>query len=358
MSSKLLTKTETNSLLQIQSSRFDPLLFNSEWGSSLFVGVSGTGKTTLMLAALNRHLQLKQLKPKKIYCLNTRGNEYDQLGGQSASVERISSLPKRSFLVLEDVIELGKKNEVLLRKTLNVNLHHRSQKLFAATHSNVKTNLWSNIQYFDNVIFPAEKSNHVNFRSIINIFRLGKESAERFTGAFLEQCGKKPKRYIILDVKNICVYAAKSLEAMIANSPNCYSKIAQLEGEISSSEMAEVDSQKEVNLLDEEKNLSSQFENIIKGYKYRARASAAYSLLEKCVLKKFEMTPDLVVHIGKVKNREGKIKISIVDYIQFLVDPDSGQPPWKYVTFHKFVCEKCHVPKLIVQNPAFSKLLS
>lgn len=157
-----------------RTDRLDPLLLDSEWGSSLFVGVSGTGKTTLMLAALRRHLKNKTVRSKRIYCINTRGSEYDVLGGGRAAIDKISSLPKKSFLVVEDIIDLNRKNEVLLRTTLNVNLHHRLQRMFAATHSNVKTRLWSNVQYFDYIIFPAEKANHVNFRSIINHFRLGK----------------------------------------------------------------------------------------------------------------------------------------------------------------------------------------
>jgi hypothetical protein len=335
-----------------KSSTIDPLLFNSTWGSSLFVGVSGTGKTTLMLSALKKHLSSKLVKSKKIYCINTRGSEYDELGGRVAAIERVSSLPKKSFLIVEDIIDLGKKNEVQMRTTLNVNLHHKEQKLFAATHSNIKTNLWSNIQYFDHIIFPAEKSNHVNFKSIVNIFRLGKESTEKFSAAFLENCGKNPKAYIVLDVKNIKIYVGASLRDMIENSANCYRVIGDLDRDANpESEM----------YFDQpgtsEETLTTEFDKLIKGYKYKARASAVYSLLEKCVLKNFKLTPDLVVHIGG-NEKKGKIKISIVDYIQFLVDPDTGIPPWKYITFHKFVCEKCHVPKLMIQNPTFHKALN
>ena len=225
--------------------------------------------------------------------------------------------------------------------------------MFAATHSNVKTNLWSNIQYFNYIIFPAEKANHVNFRSITNAFRLGKESTEDFSLAFLEHCGKDPKAYIIFDVKSIAIYAANSLREMIEGSPNCYKKIGDLEGDVESTPDRDTLPEKDST------NYSQQFEKLIKGYKFKARASAAYSLLEKCVLKHFTMTPDLVVHIGgEAKKGMGKIKISIVDYIQFLIDPDTGTPPWKYITFHSFVCKKCHVPKLMVQNPSFQKALN
>jgi hypothetical protein len=335
-----------------KKSGFDPLLFNSTWGSSLFVGVSGTGKTTLMLSALKKHLTSKLLKPKKIYCINTRGSEYDELGGRVADIERVSSLPKKSFLIVEDIIDLGKKNEVHMRTTLNVNLHHKEQKLFAATHSNIKTNLWSNIQYFDHIIFPAEKSNHVNFKSIVNIFRLGKESTENFSSAFLEHCGKKPKAYIIFDVKNIRIYVGASLKEMVDDAKNCYKIIGDLDGETP---------QEPENYLENqgayEGTPNGEFDKLIKGYKYKARASAVYSLLEKCVLKHFKLSPDLVVHIGGDK-KKGQIKLSIVDYIQYLVDPETGMPPWKYITFHKFVCEKCHVPKLMIENPSFQKALN
>lgn len=331
----------------------DPLLFNSSWGSSLFVGVSGTGKTTLMLSALKKHLSSKMIKAKKIYCINTRGNEYDQLGGKTAAIERVSSLPKKSFLIVEDIIDLGRKNEVHMRTTLNVNLHHKEQKLFAATHSNIKTNLWSNIQYFDHVIFPAEKANHVNFKSIISIFRLGKEPTEKFSEAFLAHCGRKPKAYVILDVKSMKIYVGSSLKEMVDDSRDCYKLVGDLDGESKQEHDAPVD------ILEAgRESVNSEFDKLIKGYKYRAAASAVYSLLEKCVLKHFTLTPDLVVHIGGGDKKRGKIKISIVDYIQFLVDPDSGVPPWKYVTFHKFVCEKCHVPKLMIQNPTFQKALA
>jgi hypothetical protein len=336
-----------------KKSAIDPLLFNSEWGSSLFVGVSGTGKTTLMLSALKKHLSTKQIRPKKIYCINTRGNEYDELGGKKADIERVSSLPKKSFLIVEDIIDLGKKNEVHMRTTLNVNLHHKEQKLFAATHSNVKTNLWSNIQYFDHIIFPAEKSNHVNFKSIINFFRLGKESTENFSSAFLENCGKKPKAYVIFDVKNIRIYVGASLKEMVDDAKNCYRIIGDLNGEIQQPETENLFE----NTGAKEGTPNEEFDKLIKGYKYKARASAVYSLLEKCVLKHFKLTPDLLVHIGGDK-KKGKIKISIVDYIQYLVDPETGTPPWKYLTFHKFVCEKCHVPKLMIENPSFSRAIN
>jgi hypothetical protein len=320
-------------------SELDPLLLSSEWGSSLFVGVSGTGKTTLILAALKKHIKNKTLKPRRLFCINTRGNEYDQLGGATASIDKINTLPKGSFLVVEDIIDLGKKSEVLMRTTLNVNLHHRSQKMFAATHSNVKTKLWSNIQYFDYIIFPGEKSNHVNFRSIINLFRLGKNPTESFSAAFLERCGRPTKEYIVLAVKEIRIYSGRSLEAMTEQQPDCYTKIGDLESEGGGGR-------------DEPASgvpLANQFEKLITGYKYKGRALAVYSLLENCILSRFTLTPDLLITVG----RTGKLKISIVDYIHYLVDGESGRPPPKYLIFHKFVMEKCHVPHLMVQNKFF-----
>ena len=327
------------------SSILDPLLLSSEWGSSLFVGVSGTGKTTLILAALKRHLKNKTLKSKKIYGINVRGSEYDELNLQKAGIEKIASLPKKSFLVVEDIIDLGKKNEVLLRQTLNINLHHKLQKLFAATHSNVKTKLWSNVQYFDYIIFPGEKSNHVNFRSIINLFRLGKVSTENFSTAFLDHCGKKPKRYLILDVKNISIYSGESLESMVDQKEGCYVKIGDLENltELSKDSLSASASP----------DLAMQFEKLIQGYKHKARAFAVYSFLQECILKHFELSSDFLIKVGK----KNSIEISIVDYIHLLVDPEAGKPSWKYLTFHKYVAEKCHVPKLLVQNPSFLQAL-
>lgn len=328
-----------------EKSPLDPLLLSSQWGSSLFVGVSGTGKTTLMLAAIKRHLKHKNVSGKKIFGINTRGSEYDELGLHNVGIERVASLPKKSFLVVEDIIDLGKKNEVLLRTTLNVNLHHKLQRLYAATHSNIKTNLWSNVQYFDYIIFPGEKSNHVNFKSIIIHFRLDKNSTENFSTAFLDQCGKNPKRYIVLDVKSIAVYAADSLTSMVDQEKNCYKKIADFENGVGQGVTQETNSSSAP-----QPDLGMQFEKLIQGYKYRARASAVYSLLKDCILQHFEVTPDLLIKVGK---QAAGLSISIVDYVHFLVDPDSGVPPWKYLTFHRYVTENCHVPKLLIQNPSF-----
>jgi hypothetical protein len=327
--------TETKS----PSSPIDPLLLSSEWGSSLFLGISGTGKTTLMVAGLRQHLVKKNVKPSRLFCINARGNEYDSLGGNTASLEKIASLPKKSFLVVEDIIDIGNKNEVLLRRTLNVNLHHKNQKLFAAAHSNVKTKLWSNIQYFDYIIFPGEKSNHVNFRSIIAHFRLGKNSTETFSQAFLDECGKKPKRYVILDVKNISIYSGASLEAMTSEKDDCYKLIGSLENENADNSTTATTTTSQI---------QQQFEQLIEGYKYKKRALAIFSLLEKCIFRHFKITDDLLIVVGK-----NQIKLSLVDYIHFLVDPESGRPPWKYISFHGYVSEKCHIPQLAIQNPSF-----
>jgi hypothetical protein len=290
-----------------------------------------------MVAGLKQQLLKKNVKPSRLFCINARGNEYDSLGGSTVGIEKIASLPKKSFLVVEDIIDIGNKNEVLLRRTLNVNLHHKNQKLFAAAHSNVKTKLWSNIQYFDHIIFPGEKSNHVNFRSIIAHFRLGKNSTETFSQAFLEECGKKPKRYIILDVKNITIHSGESLEAMTSEKSDCYKMIGSLESDNVDSSAATGASQ-----------IQQQFEQLIEGYKYKKRALAIFSLLEKCIFRHFKITDDLLIVVGK-----NKIKLSLVDYIHFLVDPESGSPPWKYISFHNYVSEKCHIPQLAIQNPSF-----
>lgn len=207
-------------------SRPDPLLLKKKWGSTLFVGLSGTGKTTIILTALKSHLKNKMFSRERVFCLNTKGGEYDCVGGQTVEMEEALSLPRKSMIIVEDIISLEPKKEVILRKILNYNLHHREQRLFAATHSNVRTKLWSSVHYFDYIVFPAEAANSISFRSILTYFQLEKGTVQKFCKSFVSECQKgvgerHDKKYVFLDVKKMELYVGNSLGEMVTATFTC-----------------------------------------------------------------------------------------------------------------------------------------
>lgn len=250
---------------------------------------------------------------ERVFCLNTKGGEYDCVGGQTVEMEEALSLPRKSMIIVEDIISLEPKKEVILRKILNYNLHHREQRLFAATHSNVRTKLWSSVHYFDYIVFPAEAANSISFRSILTYFQLEKGTVQKFCKSFVSECQKgvgerHDKKYVFLDVKKMELYVGNSLGEMVTATFTCIGSLQdpkpkdapQLppsKKKAESIEPRELEQEAEKSTTIEQRE---RFQKLVDGYEHKKKACALYCLLEKSgiVVGSLKMTPDFVISIS------------------------------------------------------------
>ena len=143
-----------------------PGLLDVEYGSVLFLGGTGTGKTFGLKIILKQILSLQ--KHATLYTINVKDSEYAaefKKQHVATKFEKIESFRKGSVVVVEDIIDLNTKEEIALRQLLNWHAHHKKLKVFCVSHNIFKTKLYNTLSYFKFVIFTS---------SLGNLFVLGK----------------------------------------------------------------------------------------------------------------------------------------------------------------------------------------
>ena len=316
-----------------------------------FFNRSGTGKSTL----------LKQLvascsasgKIKKLYLVNVGAAEtviYRELFTEVAVMqefEQISKTEPHSLILVEDIINMTKNDEKVLRRGLNYDAHHKSQNFFCVSHSIYKTSIWSMLSFFHFIIFTSAVSNIPVIRFTLNYFKIEKAQLNFWLDKFkvLGRGGQKGI-YFYFD----CV----KMTFNVSEDTN-FKKLKK----IGTAGIAETENPEKNSLAKENPassppaSLQQKFDLFIEGFSHQTQASAIFSILVGCIKPALIRTSDLsfAFKTGKQQNQL-EVRLSVVDYITTLLTPKMpASQPLK--AFHNYVQKRCNIPQIFILNKSF-----
>lgn len=309
---------------------------------------SGTGKSTLLkklVGLSNSDIKGGLENIKQVYLLNVGGAEkkvYSKLSDKDVHVlegyDKLVHTKNRSLLLVEDIINMSKSEERLLRKTLNYDAHHKKQKVFCVSHSIHKTSIWSLLAFFHFIIFTSASSNIPVIRFTLNYFKIEKSQIDSWLSQFqiLGRAGKFGI-YFYFDCVKMTFNVAN-------NTTFSNTKLLGTAGLAESASPA--------GKQDSDPNLKTQlqvkFAAMIEAFAHKSQANAIFSMIVNCLNPTLIREHDLSFAFKSLKtNRE--IRFSLVDYITVLLTPHCpvSRP---LEAFHNYIQSICRLPLIFCVN--------
>lgn len=310
----------------------DPTLLKNPYGSCLIIGKTSSGKTTLVKAILKAHWKINP--NVNIYTINVRGGEYSNISEKIINVdyEQMDTIPRKSIIIIEDVISMTPFQANALRQAVNYNAHHKKQKIYVITHHVFKTSVYQLISYFNYIVFTASHSNIPLVKIILRYFHLPKDEIDRATSLI------KNTHYVyfVFNVDNHRFFKADSIKQMLL-------------GNLKDTHGDSVTGSRSIASKDD---LLQRFESFVfSNVEKKQQASTIFSILINALpnLHNINVT-DLTLRC-QTKNGQ-QINISLVDYVMSLLS--ANQKVTKYDLFvHKYFKKLCKLPTMFIVNKRY-----
>ena len=315
-----------------------PSLQNCDYGCVLFLGGSGTGKS-YGLKEIIKSLQAPPVRPTPhLYSINVRDKEYltDFSHHTPTTFDKLSAIKDKSIVIVEDIISLATREEVNLRQLLNWQAHHKTLKVFCVSHNIFKTKIFTTISYFRFIIFTSSLSNLTVIKNCLNYFQLAPQVWEELQSKIKIFDGKQGI-YFFFDTNKRALYVTNNL--VDASSTRLLGNAEKV------SEPEDKTGQK----LRQE--LQSRFEFFFKGRENAPQANAVFSVLINCINPLHVCLVDLTLKFNSALGVRG---VSLVDYIDALLNArPKNEPDESQLVVHKYLKNKCNIPKIFVLNNYF-----
>ena len=310
----------------------DPTLANSEYGCTLVIGRSGSGKSYYVKNILQNIKKSSIEKKNKIYTINVNSREYLDIFKQKITpidLTKIKEIKKHSYVIVEDIITMNSKENNLLRSLINYYCHHCFLKVFIITHSIYKNGVFSLLSFFHYIVFTGTKSNFPILRFTLNYYKLEKQDLQIMLDNFKKLSINEDHIYFIFDTKKLLFFSYldgsfKNITINLQQSSNSNAP----------------------NL----KELQDRYEKFVDDdVENKVKATAIFSIIINCLPLHLIRLHDLTFSFASKKNRSKKIRVSLVDYISCILS-DSYTPPTELLCLHKYLKESCCIPQLFINN--------
>ena len=390
---------------------------------------SATGKSTIL-----KNLVQTFPRSSNLYLVNVKGDEtafYEKHHKKTwkISFHGIKNAKKNSVIIVEDVINMKKDEEIDLRKAINYTVHHNKCKLFCVSHTITKTGIYSMMSLFNYIIFTGSPSNLPVMRTCLRYFKIENETVAKWLN-FVKKLGKKNTSnwdpYYFFDCTKMIFCATTNLNTMsnlnvigsmhdveeddsddddddddeYLASASTHRFLASTAGSMkeatlqstkarkakvhpfstaskhqsfpfplkggaqrsSSSSLALTKRQNLAQALTSKKKvkenrrhridlIKKNFAAFFQGHELQSQASAIFAIVADKFGEERIDPIDLSIVFARTKNR-GRKKISTVDYIASLLNPDKA-PPLDHIVLHNFITKHCIIPISCIRNPHF-----
>jgi hypothetical protein len=305
-------------------------------------------------------------KSAPLVLLNVRADEASEYSENHKIVKRLSGLEKlkdvekKSLIFLEDIIHLTKKEEVMLRQSINYDAHHKAQKIFCIAHTVHKNSLWSLISLFNYLVFTSSPSNGPLLRVVLNYFKLDEQAVQAYVDFFRTSRKTLNSPYPYFYFNTSTMTFGYSTNFLLQGT---LQKIV-LPQDADSSESDVLHAKNIQNqLVDKSKLL---FRDLSSTHPHHTEACAIFAIVLPSLLsatsnekktEQFLNSNDLTVNF---KSQQGLIRISLVDYILDLVTPPAtaavNQKPSSFalLAMHKYVLTRCSIPSHLIRNICYN----
>lgn len=318
---------QKNTKIIHNSDCIDPTLQFCEYGCTLIIGRSGSGKTFYVKKILEK---LKKQK-NKIYTINVQNNDYNNIVKSkiiSIDFATINEIKPNSYVIVEDIISLSTKQNTQLRYLLNYSCHHKCLKIFVITHSIYKNGVYSLLSFFNYIVFTGLKSNLPILRFTLNYFKLEKEELTKIIKQFEMLALQNQHNYFVFDTKMLSfnLEAKNTYQNVIEELPN------------------KVDSSANASITD----FQERFEKFINDFDEKVKANAIFSIIINCLPLKLLRLHDLTFSFISIKSSK-HIRISLVDYISCLLSEIEKITP-EIFCLHRYLKQSCCIPRIFIKN--------
>jgi hypothetical protein len=243
---------------------------------------------------------------------------------------------------VEDIIDMSKKEEILLRRAVNYDAHHKGQKIFCISHTIHKTSLYTLLQLFNYVIFTPSPGNVPTLRNVLNHFKLEKDLIELYVRFFkLQKLSGNSYFYFVPATSEFGWSGDRFKKGSLI-------KLVLEANQADSSENNEAEWKAKT------RELKDVFENLTSDHPNQSQAMSVFSIVVASLklledYDKIFSCHDLTVNF--IKNASGNVeRISVVDYILDLVTPSDSSPDKRFKVLHNFVKTRCVIATFLRRN--------
>ncbi len=261
---------------------------------------------------------------------------------ESIEFDSLENTKRKSFIVVEDIIHMTKKNESILRHAINFQMHHKLQKIVCVTHSIYKTNLFSILMFFHYIIITSAAANVPALRNLFKYFKVELNQENEWIEQFKKIGNGQEGIYFYFHCSEMTFNVSYK---MLFKKIKCIGVLGEI---VSSSDSTTTTTTNDSRIV----NLQKHFGQIVSNNPLKNEATSLFSIIINCLDKNVVRDQDLTV-IFVDKKSGNKILISIVDYIFSLLSAKSVKSV-PILTLHKFIKKHCHIPVTLIRNKALS----
>ena len=335
-----------------------------------------------MLARLPRkcQVQLLQVRPSEVegYSAvhsNTQAIESPNL------VEGLLKLEPHSFVIIEDIVIMTKKEEESLRYLLNYRAHHDSLRVICVAHMLYRTMLCSLVPMFNYIAFTHTNTNRGLIQATASRgFNLDPSVTGEWLAAFSRYCsptnGKAGEFFFVscttveffrADGVDKSVYPISQLSTPLSNTqelsiigtPGCSSSSSS--SGAGSSSTGSNKKQKNPALVSLSSSplstgeIEKRFANCFVNHEQASQASALFSIISGSLIGEPSFRhSDLSMAFSRSSKPSTLKRVSVVDYVCSLLDSKPRyRPSLDHLVMHRFLSTRVKIPKLFIRNPHF-----
>lgn len=348
-SSQALLKKKKTSLVSSEvppsSLSADPSLEQSQYGSVLIIGRSGTGKSSLL-----KQLVQRLPKDRSLYLVNVKNDEketYERLhpGGSDrvtstslCGLERISS---RSMVIVEDIIAMKEKEQTNLREAVNYTAHHKKCKLFCVTHTVFKTGIFSLMPLFHYIVFTSSPANGPVIRQTFAQFGISKSEADGLVHR-MEEKTRELQQTLGTQKDSRCIMYFFDCTHMVVG----YTRDSFSRGQTFTLQPLELSGGDKLD-HPAAKPFKSLFEAFFPNNE-TARAILHFIQSSKTACALLDASNLTFTFPSRNKAKPPKI-VSLIDYVATALDKTKLPRPEERL-LHIFLSSRCHLPQSVVLN--------
>ena len=330
---------------------------------------------------------LANLDPKtKVYLFNVRSNEvegYRDYHAKSENVERCSlkigldQVQPNSVVILEDIISLKKKDEECLRVLLNYRAHHDCLRVICVGHMLFRNSLLTLVPLFNYIVFTLNNAGRSLVRQAATYaFNLDPAKRIQWVEQFSKCCRENKTLgrgfcYVDCSTVNLYLFSCDDKSARLLSNDD------DDDGE--KGRAVDVDDDDSVDagdVVDDSasgvggakrgkskkssalQTLEDRFASCFCDQVVATQARGLFSILSRalCGETSFRQS-DLSVAFRQARKPGILKRISLVDYTSNLLDKrPTFFPPTDHLVLHRYLSQKCKIPKLFIRNHYFANL--
>jgi len=234
-------------------------------------------------------------------------------------------IPEKSIVIVEDIINMTKEEEVVLRFFLNEHAHHKTLKMFCVGHTLYKTSLYGMLSLFNYVLFTATPSNLPLLKQTLAYFKIDKEESEEYVEIFSDR--KAFGQYYYLDCQQM--------------------KMHQLNSQVRGFKEVQGPDDQMQRMKRREKFLLDRFAPFFEDHPNRVKAKSLLSIIVRAIPEHLLREIDLSV---KFNWKFGVKHVSLIDYINSLVSDRGFAVEAEQQVLHRYIKSRCQLPKYLVTN--------